>query len=163
MKTVVILGTPHLEYKEPKDALISGLEERLAYLTRKVRHQVVMEGWSESRRPSVANVFAKESKLQWVDVGTPDEPQYRTCTPYINHPEHAGSLPEYGGDAPAMHVYGPFDEQENRESLMAENVRAEMEKCETGLFVLGTAHLHSMFGKLQRLDFAVRAFCWLGV
>lgn len=163
MKTIVMLGTPHLEYKEPKGDRIEGLERRVDWLKRKLGAPVVMEEWSEKRKESVASVFAKESGLRWVNVGTPDEPQYRTCNPYINHPENEGILPEYGADAPEMHVYGPFDKQENRERRMVENVRAEMEKYETGLFILGAAHLHSVFGKLQRLGFRVRAFCWLGV
>jgi hypothetical protein len=59
-----------------------------------------------------------------------------------------------------MYEYGPFENQENRERRMAENVSAEMEKYETGLFILGTAHLHSVFGKLQSLGFKVVAFSW---
>jgi hypothetical protein len=60
-----------------------------------------------------------------------------------------------------MHEYGPFENQEAREKRMAENVEAEMAHYEAGLFVLGTAHLHSAFGKLRCLGFKVTAFYWL--
>jgi hypothetical protein len=33
---------------------------------------------------------------------------------------------------------------------MVKNVEAEMESYETGMCVLGIAHLHSLFGKLDR-------------
>ena len=159
MKTIVMLGAPHLEYEVRGNDRIAGLEIRLNYLIRKLGVQVVMEEWSEKRKKSVANVVAERSKLSWANVGTPDEPQYRTCTPYINHPGHEGAL-EYDPDAPEMCEYGPFEKQENRERRMAENVLAEMEKYETCLFVLGTAHLHSMFGRLQSLGFKVLALSW---
>jgi hypothetical protein len=61
-----------------------------------------------------------------------------------------------------MCEYGPFERQENRERRMAENVQAEMENYESGLFILGLAHLHSVFGKLHSLGFKITAFSWLG-
>jgi hypothetical protein len=160
MKTVLMLGTPHLLHRVPGDDRIAGLERCLEYLKCKLGAQVVLEEWSDKQGESVAKAFATKSGLRWVDVGTPDEPQYRTYVGYINYPGYSGSLPEYDPDAPGMNEYGPYENQENREYRMAENVRAEMERCETGLFVLGTAHLHSLFGKLQSPDFKVVAFSW---
>ena len=93
-----------------------------------------------------------------VNVGTPDEPQYRTYDGYIKHPGYNGTLPDYDPDGPWLNEYGPFENQENRERRMAENLRTEMENHETGLIILGTAHLHSVFGKLQCLGFRVVAF-----
>ena len=159
MKTIVMLGTAHLLHRVPEDDSIAGLEKCLYYLKRRFGAQVVMEEWSEKKKESVAKVFAPKLGLPWANVGTPDEPQYRTCTPYINNPGHEGAL-EYDPDAPGMCEYGSFEKQENRERRMAENVLAEMEKYETCLFVLGTAHLHSMFGRLQSLGFKVLALSW---
>jgi len=64
-------------------------------------------------------------------------------------------------DAPSLSEYGPFENQEAREDGMAKNVQSAMEKYQTGLFLLGLAHLHSMIGKLRALGFKVTAFSWL--
>jgi hypothetical protein len=160
MKTIVMLGTAHLLHRVPGDDRTAGLEKCLDYLKCKLGTQVVMEEWSEKKKESVAKAYAPKLGLPWANVGTPDEQQYRTYTGYINHPGYNGTLPEYDPDAPGMNEYGPFENQENRERQMAENVRGEMEKYETGLFVLGTAHLHSMFSKLHSLGFKVVALSW---
>jgi hypothetical protein len=62
-----------------------------------------------------------------------------------------------------MREYGPFEKEETRENRMAMNVQAEMENYETGPLILGLAHLHSVFGKVQSLGFKVTAFSWLGI
>jgi hypothetical protein len=165
-KSVVMLATPHLLNRVPANDETLGLEKCLRYLRDRLRPQIVMEEWSEEKGESVAKAFAGESNpaLLWRNVGTPDQTQYRTfgC---IKHPGYHGALkpydPEHDPDAPWMEEYGPFENQQNRECRMAENVRAEMERYETGLFVLGRAHLHSVFGKLRCLGFKVVAFSWL--
>jgi hypothetical protein len=158
MKTIVMLGTAHLLHRVPGDDRIAELEKCLDYLKRRFVAQVVMEEWSEKKKESVAKAFAPRLGLPWANVGTPDEPQYWTYTGYINYPGYDGTLPEYDPDAPGMNEYGPFENQENRERRMAENVRAEMERYDVGLFILGTAHLHSVLGKLQSSGFKVVAF-----
>jgi hypothetical protein len=60
-----------------------------------------------------------------------------------------------------MDEYGPFENQEARENRMAKNIGAEMENYETGLFIVGLAHLHSIVGKLRTSGFKVTAFSWL--
>ena len=57
---------------------------------------------------------------------------------------------------------GPFDKQEARENQMAKNVQTEMESYEAGLFILGLAHLHSVFSNLWALGFKVTGYSWLG-
>jgi len=161
MKTVVMLGTAHLLYQVREDDRTAELQKCLDCLKRKLGTQVVLEEWSEKKKDSVAKAFAPKLGLPWVNVGTPDEPQYWTCTGNVNYPGYNGAaLPEYDPYAPGMIEYGPFENQENRECRMVENVRAEMEKYETGLFILGTAHLHSLITKLRPLGFKVVAFSW---
>jgi len=177
MKSVVMLATVH-EYQVLGNARNSELEKRLDCLISKFGAQVVMEEWFEKKRESFTKAFAEKKALatksafHWTNVGTPDEPEYRTYTNPINCPGYDGTLqlPEFaGGDelqhwkAPEMREYGPFENQETRENRMAKNVQAEMENYETGLFILGLAHLHSIFGKLRSLGFKVTAFSWLGI
>ena len=157
MKTIVMLGTAHLL---PGNDRIAGLEKCLDYLICSFGAQVMMEEWSENQKESVVKSFAIKSEQQWANVGTPDEKQYWTYPGPINYPGYDGTLPSYDPDAPGMYEYGPFENQENRERRMAENVRVVMEKYEIGLFILGTAHLHSLLGKLQSPDFKVVAFSW---
>jgi len=166
MKSVVMLASVH-EYQLRGNERNPELEKRLAYLISKFSADIVMEEWSEAQGESFAQGFAAKSGFDWANVGTPDEPQYRTyvCSGCIKYPGYDGTLRPYrpagDPDAPPIDEYGPFDNQENRERRMAENVQAAMEKHETGLFILGTAHLHSVFGKLHSLGFKVAAFSWL--
>ena len=60
-----------------------------------------------------------------------------------------------------MDEYGPFESQDAREDQMADNIRVEMENFETGLFIVGLAHVHSMFSKLRALGLSVTAYVWL--
>jgi hypothetical protein len=161
MKSIVMLATVHV-YQVPGHSRNSGLEERLDYLSRGFGAEIVMEEWSDKQRESVVRTFATKSGLHCANVGTPDEPQYGTYLGPINHPEYNGTLP-HGWNAPEMNEYGPFENQEARENRMAKNVQSEMENYEAGLFILGLAHLHSVFGKLRSLGFKVTAFSWLGL
>jgi hypothetical protein len=158
VKTIVMFATVH-QYQKLGNARSSELERRLDYLKSQFGVQIVMEEWAENQGESVAKAFANKLGLHWANVGTPEEPQYRTYTGPINFPGHDGTLTDW--DAPGMDEYGPFDNQEARENRMAQNIEVEMENYETGLFIVGLAHLHSIFGKLRPLGFKVTAFSWL--
>ena len=162
MKSVALLATLH-EYQILGSPHNSELEKRLKYLMRRFGAQVVLEEWFEKNGPSFAAGFAAKSGLAWASVGTPDEEQFRTYTcPPVNHPGHDGTLQPPDWNAPSMAEYGPFKSQENRENQMVKNVEAEMESYETGIFVLGLAHLHSLFGKLMTAGFSVTGYHWIG-
>lgn len=148
MKSVVMLATFH-QYQVLGNDRNSELEKRLDYLRLKFDVQTVMEEWSEKEGDSFAQVFAKKLGLHWANVGTPDEPQFQTYWGLIHYPGHNGTL-KHDPDAPSLDQYGPFENQEARENWMTKGVQAEMEKYESGLFILGVAHLHSVFGKLGR-------------
>ncbi len=154
-----MLATIH-QRQIPGLASDSELEARLGYLKSKFSVQIVMEEWAEKHGESVAKKFAAKSGIQWASVGTPDEPQFSTYTGPINYPGHDGTLQPPDWHAPPMDEYGPFANQEAREDRMAQNVKSEMENRETGLFVLGIAHLHSLFGKLTVLGFDVKGYSW---
>jgi hypothetical protein len=158
MKNVVVLATIH-QYQTPGNDANLGLEKRLDYLKSKFGVQIVMEEWSEKKGESVAKAFTTKSGLHWANVGTPNEPQFQTFWGLIHYPGHNGTLP-HDPDAPSLDEYGPFENQEARENRMVKNVQAEMENYETGLFILGVAHLHSLFAKLKALDFKVTGYSW---
>ena len=159
MKTVVMLATIH-QAQALGNALGSPLEARLDYLKSKFGVQTVMEEWSD-KKESLAKAFATKSGIHWTNVGTPDEPQFKTYWGLIHYPGHNGTL-EHDPDAPSLDEYGPFENQEARENWMADRVKVEMENYETGLFVLGVAHLHSLFAKLRSLGFKVTGYSWAG-
>lgn len=166
MKSVVMLASAH-EYQVLGNDRNPGLEKRLTYLRSKFSADIVMEEWSEAQWESFARGYAAKSGLDWANVGTPDEPKYRTYVycGCIKHPSYDGTLkshrPAYDRDAPWMNEYGPFENQEAREVRMAANVQAEMANHTSGLLILGTAHLHSVLSKLRSLGFNVAAFYWL--
>lgn len=159
MKTVVIFATVH-QHQRHGSARGLELEERLEYLKAQFGVQVVMEEWADNQGESVAKVLATKLGVRWTNVGTPrDYPQFRTYTGPINYPGHDGTLADE--DAPSMYEYGPFDNQAAREDRMAMNIEAQMDGCETGLFIVGLAHLHSMAARLLSLGFTVSSFFWL--
>jgi hypothetical protein len=159
MKSIVILATTH-ENQIVGNARSSGLEQRVDYFKSKLGVQIVMEEWSKKKGKSAAETFTNKSGFPWANVGTPDEPQFRTYRGPVNYPGYDGTVPS-DPDAPPLSEYGPFENQEAREDRMAKNVQSAMEKYQTGLFLLGLAHLHSMIGKLRALGFKVTAFSWL--
>lgn len=158
MKTVVMLATFH-EWQTLGHNRNLALQDRLVYLISKFGAQTLMEEWSE-KNESFAKEFATREGLHWADVGTPSEPQFRTYYGLINYPGHDGTLPP-DPDAPPLNEYGPFESQEARENEMARNIKAEMELHETGIFIVGVAHLHSLFAKLLQFGFRVIAYSWL--
>jgi len=152
-----MLATVH-QLQMPGDGPNSRLTECLAYLSSKFRVQIVMEEWAEELGCSAAAKFAEQSGRAWANVGTSDEDQYRTYgCPNVRHPGHDGTLPP-DESAPGMDEYGPFSAQELREDRMATNVHAHMQCYETGLFILGIAHMHSLFGKLRSLGLEVKGY-----
>jgi hypothetical protein len=155
MKTIVILGTSHLADQPSVNQRVADLGRCLGHLSCKFSAQVVLEEWSSNRGKSAAESFAEKSRLRWVNVGTPDDSKYRTYTGPINFPGHDGTLQPPDQGAPRMDEYGPIENQEARQELIAKNVGAQMENYETCLLVLGLAHLHSLFVKLQSMGFKV--------
>jgi hypothetical protein len=86
---------------------------------------------------------------------------FRTFTnATIDYPGHDGTLGPCP-DAPPIREYGSLTNQENREVRMAQSIRTEMEEHNSGLLVVGFAHLHSMSMKLHAARFNVAAYSWL--
>jgi len=57
-----------------------------------------------------------------------------------------------------INQYGPIEVQSNREQFMLYKIREGMSGRKVGLFVCGTAHLHSMSEKLRSEGFVVQGF-----
>jgi hypothetical protein len=165
MKNVVMLATMHQSQMSTNDASLE-LGKCLNYLKAKLKIQeavdvqTVMEEWHENLGETVVKEFAAKSGLHWANAGTPDEEQFRTYRGPICFPGHNGTL-QSDGDAPEMYEYGPFENQDARERQMVQNVRTEMTNYESGILVLGLAHMHSIFEKLQSSGFQVYGFSHL--
>jgi hypothetical protein len=158
-KRIVLLATFH-QYQMPGNDHNPELEKRLAYLRSNFGVQTVMEEWSDKKGESFAKTFAKKSGLHWANVGTPDEPQFRTYWGLIHYPGHNGTL-RHDPHAPSLDEYGPFESQEAREDWMVKEAKVEMANYEAGVLILGVAHLHSLFAKLQAAGFNVTGYSWL--
>ena len=153
-----MLATVH-EYQRAGHFLNNELKKRLDYLTRQIPTQIIMEEWL-SKEPSFAAGYAPGIGMKWENVGTPDEEPYRTFDGLISYPGYGGSL-THDPTAPSLNEYGPYEAQQNREARMVENIQLAMTDYQTGLFIMGIAHLHSLFGKLRSCRFDVLAFHWL--
>src|SRR5580704_276404 len=157
MKRVVMLATIH-QHQVRGNPGNAEFEKRVGYLKSKLGGKIILEEWSEKQGKSAAEEFAPSLGLQWFDVGTPDETQFWTYAGPINFPGHDGTLSDW--DAPGMSGYGPFINQEARERQMAKNIQAQMQSSDGGIFILGLAHLYSMYGKLRDLGFDVIGLSW---
>jgi hypothetical protein len=157
-KKLVMLATVH-QHQQSGSAVCANLEARLEYLRSNFNIEAIVEEWSDQKE-SCAKGFAKQKALHWANVGTPDEPQFKTYWGLIYYPGHNGTLP-HDPDAPSLDEYGPFENQEKRENWMVDRVEAEMADYVSGLFVIGVAHMHSLFAKLRAVGFDVTAYTWL--
>ena len=155
-KRLVIFGTSH-DAQESGDGKNSELEQRLSYLAQMFAPTILMEEWTERRAPSFVCSFANRLGLAYKNVGTPQEEQFQTFYNPVNFPGHNGTLgPQC--DAPFVCEYGPLDRQENRELRMAANIQNEMGDHQTGLFVVGLAHLGSISSKVHQAGFNVASY-----
>jgi hypothetical protein len=161
MKRVVMLATIH-DYQLLGNSGNTELKARVNYLKAKLGGDVVLEEWSEKQGRSAAEEFAPMLGLHWVSVGTPHEPEFRTYCGKLNYPGYNGTL-RWDPHGPPMDEYGPFKNQEARENRIAKKVQVEMQKRETAIFILGIAHMHSLFAKLLSMEFDVTGFSWLGL
>jgi hypothetical protein len=161
MKRVVVFATTHA-IQDDGHGLNSELRLRLSFLTEKFAPTLLMEEWASDRAPSFASKFASECRISYEDIGPAPADEFKTLgfAP-INFPGHNGTLGPCC-DAPAFHEYGPLQRQENREQRMVQNIVQAMKDHRIGIFVVGVAHLHSMFTKLRVADFNVAAYSWLG-
>lgn len=104
-KKLVMLATIH-QHQVSGSAGCADLETRLEYLRSKFDVEAIVEEWSD-KKGSCAKGFAAKSSLHWANVGTPDEPQFRTYWGLIYYPGHNGTLP-HDPQAPSLDEYGPL-------------------------------------------------------
>lgn len=159
VKQIIMFATAH-QYQQNGHFLNAEFEARLRYLHKNFSYEIILEEWAQNQPESLAHSLAPQLELSWENVGTPHEQQFSTYTNPVCHPGHDGTL-ESDSDAPHLSEYGPYEQQENREKRMVENIMTKMSKHEVGLFIFGIAHLHSLFGKLQSAGFTVTAYHWL--
>lgn len=159
MKRIVIFATVH-QLQQAGHFLNPELAKRLTYLHEKFAFETILEEWSGNKPPSFAAQFARKLNLDWKNVGTPNQKEFWTYTNPVNHPGHDGTLPQ-DDHAPGLSEYGPFEAQEAREGQMVKNIQEAMASYTGGLFIVGLAHLHSLFGKLRSGGFGVTGYHWL--
>ena len=160
-KRIVIFATSH-DIQDRGHQLNAELEARLSFLSDKFAATVLMEEWATDRGASFASEFASRRNLAYTNVGTPTLPEFQTLSfAPINYPGHHGTLGPCEG-APGFWEYGPLENQENRERRMSQNIQEAMTDHKTGIFIVGLAHLHSMFSKLNQANLNVAAYSWFG-
>jgi hypothetical protein len=160
MKRVIMLGTVH-ELQKDGHFLNFKLKEILSYLIDKFGVGVLMEEWTTTQPPSFASTFAQTRGIPWQNVGTEMRKPYLTyACPPLNHPGHDGTL-DPDTSAPSISEYGPLEAQEARELQITLNAKRELETSDSGLLLMGLAHLHSMALKLRSEGFDVIAYSWL--
>ena len=149
-KRLVMFGTSH-DIQDKGHNYNDELSARLAFLAEKFAPTVLLEEWAADREPSFASEFASSRSIVYKNVGPPPLEEFKTLgfAP-INFPGHYGTLGPCCG-APAFYEYGPLEKQENRERRMVENSLNEMKNHQVGIFVVGLAHLHSMFSLVDGL------------
>lgn len=151
MRKLAILGTRH---QALEDGPNPEFQEALTLIIQRFNVQIVFEEWSTTRSESVCHHLAKKRGLIWQDVGTPDLPEFKTD-------ELDRALFNYmSPNRVEVHGYGPLVAQRAREELMVKNIGDFSSTWDSGLFVVGVTHLHSMMERLVLL-YAVEGFSWL--
>ena len=88
---------------------------------------------------------------RYLNVGTPPIGELKTADAWFDPSK----------DPPmVINRYGPIEIQIRREHLMVEAIKTVMAGRETGLMVVGMAHLHSLSEKLTQSGFEVEGFHW---
>lgn len=154
-KEIIALGTYH-DVQLDGHPLNSKLAGVISLICEHYSVQVILEEWSHiPEEVSFASTLAK-ANLPWRNVGTPNEAHFVTTVGGLNcHP------PTYDPRKPVLYEYPPLNVQELRENYMVERARALMESYQTGLFIMGLAHLHSMLAKFKSIGFDVRGYSWI--
>ena len=159
MKKLIVFATAHNPQMKG-DKQNGEIAARLSFLVKEFNVTVIMEEWTYDGSESFPNEFARSSGIAYFNVGTGPEDHFKTFNGPINYPGHDGTLgPRFS--APSMYEYGPLTNQENREKRMGLNIEEAMRAYETGIFIVGTGHVHSMSSKLLIAGFDVTAFSWL--
>ena len=136
MKKLILFGTRHYDATNLPESIRNTLNVIITEFT----PEVVLEEWSVVRSQSGASAVAQGRDVSWKSIGTPPTPE----------------LESYGNDEALDHPmsaniqrYGPLNSQEKREKLLSKNIVNAMSAYETGVVVIGLAHLHSMMMRLS--------------
>jgi hypothetical protein len=155
-KLIVALATYH-EFQHIGHKLNGRFQGAIELIQSEHDPQVILEEWRP--RPDEASFAStlQTPTLKWENVGTPDEPQFKTSVECLNY-----YPPTYDPTRPSLREYGPLQTQELRENYMVERIRRAMEPHKVGLFIVGLAHLHSILVKIEAAGFEVRGYSWTG-
>jgi hypothetical protein len=152
-KQIIALGTYHtVQYDgHPLNAKLGSV---ISLIREHYPVQVILEEWCAAYKSFASTL--RTDRLQWENVGTPEEPRFGTHSGGLNcHP------PTHDHNRPMLQEYGPMDVQELREQYMVARIKSFMEPYDVGLFIVGLAHLHSMLSKVKAVGFDVRGYSWI--
>src|SRR5690242_19061128 len=136
-KRLAVCGTRHYSDRNIPSEIRAALELTLV----KHRAKIGLEEWSDTRRDRSGFKSVCDAKaVPWADIGTPPTVEYTTydVTLALDFPGPAN-----------IRQHGPFDIQERREEMMRTNVINALSSHESGVLVVGVAHLQSMSMKLK--------------
>lgn len=147
---VIVLGTNH-EIQERDYKGTNEFHAVVGYIIREWQVDIVMEEWTSTKGSTVGQRLASDLNIQWLNVGTPSDSQFKTDIPLCDPME-----------MPPMVIdrYGPLSVQIKREEHMVTEIQKAMNEKHCGLFIVGQAHLHSMSEKLLNAGYEVEALNW---
>jgi hypothetical protein len=153
-KQIIILATTH-QLQRNGHTLNARLRGAIDLVQQQCPIEIIFEEWWYMEEPSFASTLATGT-LKYENVGTPDEPRFKTLTECLNN-----NPPTYNPAWPRLPEYGPLDAQERREQYMVSRITELMKPYDAGLFIVGLAHLHSTFCKLIQTGFEVSGYSWM--
>jgi hypothetical protein len=149
-KKVIVVGTTHEQQMNAETS--SMLERKLRHYVRGYGASIIIEEWKFEDDKTIGKRIADSLSIVWCNAGTPPE-QFETYGP---HPVWMDD-----GSCETERPYGPIEVQIRRESYMVDRICFSMTGHETGIFVCGMGHMHSISEKLHRAGYEVDGFSCL--
>ena len=129
----------------------SEIKNAVELILAQIQPDVILEEWSVTQiEISGVQAVSDAAGIPWRSIGTANHPDFQTFG-Y----ERALDFPASAN----IGEYGPYDVQERRELIMRDNIVREMAGRQSGVLVIGLAHLHSLSLKLS-MDFDVKSFAY---
>jgi hypothetical protein len=154
MQKLAVLGTVHQKLGHSAN---SQFRQALNFIIKEYAIETILEEWSDTQSTSFSCHLAEELDLRWLDIGTPNLPEFRTYDSTIN----ALGFNPFDMESLRVPRYGPLSIQCSREEVMLKNIRSYLPaSINSGLVIIGANHLHSMMEKLSN-HYTVEGFCWI--
>jgi hypothetical protein len=145
------LGTKH-SVQVPDHEHATSFRNLLGCLLKKHETEAIFEEWIVPEpTQTIGSILANECGLSWRNVGTPKRPEFETDEMLLlGWPE----MPV------AVCTYGPIQNQINREQFMLDKITQDMADRNSGLFICGLSHVHSITEKFIGRGFDTEGYQW---